>query len=38
MTLFPMIQPEAEAATSEQDSIPMYREVAWDYVNDIPIY
>lgn len=38
MTLFPMIQPEAEADTSVQDDFPMYREVAWDYENNKPIY
>lgn len=38
MTLFPMIQPEAEADTSVQDDFPMYREIAWDYENNKPIY
>ena len=38
MTLFPMIQPEAEAAASESEDFPMYREVAWDYKKNIPIY
>lgn len=38
MTLFPMIQPEAATDTSADDDFPMYREAAWDYEKNIPIY
>jgi hypothetical protein len=35
MSLFPIIQPE----TVETDTdLPMYKEVAWDYKNNIPIF
>lgn len=34
MTLFPMIQPEIE----EQRSLPLYREVAWNYRENCPIF
>ncbi len=35
MSLFPMIQPEAAGTDTE---LPMYREIAWDYENNKPIY
>ena len=35
MTIFPIIQPKVEAETKE---LPIYRETAWDYENDRPIY
>jgi len=35
MSLFPMIQPETAGIDTE---LPMYREVAWDYENNRPIY
>lgn len=38
MNLFPMIQPEAESVESVDDDFPMYREVAWDYEKNAPIY
>ena len=35
MNLFPMIQPELELKDA---SLPMYKEVAWDFEHNIPIY
>lgn len=35
MSLFPIIQPEAVETDTE---LPMYKEVAWDYENNIPIF
>lgn len=35
-SIFPMIQPEADAAASTQ--LPLCREVAWDYDAGIPIF
>lgn len=35
MSLFPMIQPETVESETE---LPLYREVAWDYENNRPIY
>lgn len=35
MSLFPIIQPEAVATKTE---LPMYREIAWDFENNRPIY
>ncbi len=35
MNLLPMIQPEIADVDTEP---PMYREVAWDYANDVPVY
>jgi len=35
MSLFPIIQPETAEIDTE---LPMYREVAWDYENNRPIY
>jgi hypothetical protein len=34
-SLFPIIQPEAIETDTE---LPMYKEVAWDYKNNIPVY
>ncbi len=35
MNLFPMIQPELELKDA---SLPMYKEIAWDFEHNIPIY
>lgn len=35
MTIFPIIQPTIEAAIK---TLPIYRETAWDYVTDRPVY
>lgn len=35
MTIFPIIQPAVEAVT---ETLPIYRETAWDYVTDRPVY
>ena len=35
MTIFPIIQPAIEAVA---ETLPIYRETAWDYENDRPIY
>lgn len=37
MSLFPMIQPTADKA-GEAQSLPLAREVAWDYENDVPVF
>ena len=37
MSIFPMIQPVAEPAGGTQ-ALPLCREVAWDFVNDIPVF
>lgn len=37
MSIFPMIQPAA-GETGEAQTLPLAREVAWDYENNIPIY
>lgn len=37
MSIFPMIQPP-EDASGEAQALPLAREVAWDFVNDRPIY
>jgi len=34
MTLFPSIQPRL----AEQSSLPLYREVKWDFENDVPVF
>ena len=35
MTLFPSIQPQAAEVDT---TLPLYREVKWDYENDIPVF
>lgn len=35
MSLFPMIQPQTVVVDTE---LPLYKEVAWDYEKNIPIY
>ncbi len=35
MSLFPLIQPQVEA---QADTRPIYREVAWDYKNNMPVW
>lgn len=35
MTLFPIIQPAAAAVETE---LPIYREVKWDYENNVPVF
>lgn len=37
MSVFPMIQPTADES-GETRTLPMAREVAWDYENDVPIF
>ena len=37
MSIFPMIQPTVDE-TGVAQSLPLAKEVAWDYVNDVPIY
>lgn len=37
MSIFPMIQPPENAA-HEAQTLPLAREVAWDYANDRPVY
>lgn len=37
MSIFPMIQPPENAGGAAQ-ALPLAREVAWDYENDIPLY
>ena len=37
MSIFPMIQPAAETASGTQ-TLPLCREVAWDFVNNIPVF
>lgn len=37
MSIFPMIQPAAEPAGGAQ-ALPLCREVAWDFVNDVPVF
>ena len=37
MSIFPMIQPPENTAGVTQ-TLPLAREVAWDYKNDVPIY
>ena len=37
MSIFPMIQPAASGADPPQ-TLPLAREVAWDYENDVPIF
>lgn len=36
MSIFPMIQPTAEE--SGQSALPLCKEVAWDYINNVPIW
>ena len=36
--LFPMIQPEAEAEESTDESYPAYYDVKWDYEKDAPVF
>lgn len=35
MSLFPIIDPQ-ERTSSEKQSLPLFREVAWDFENDVP--
>lgn len=35
MNLFPIIQPQA---SEEETELALYKEVKWDFVNDIPVY
>lgn len=35
MSLFPIIQPQVE---TQADALPLYREVAWDYKTNMPIW
>lgn len=35
MSLFPIIDPQ-EQTDSEKQSLPLFREVAWDFENDVP--
>ena len=35
MNLFPIIQPQA---SEEETELPLYKEVKWDFENDIPVY
>lgn len=37
MSIFPMIQPSARSESSSEE-LPLYREVAWDYERNIPIF
>ena len=37
MSIFPMIQPIVDE-TNEVQTLPLAREVAWDYENDVPVY
>ncbi|MFU0833871.1 MAG: DUF2634 domain-containing protein [Oscillospiraceae bacterium] len=38
VTLFPLIQPEVTGETEDSSDYPMYREVKWDFQNNVPIY
>lgn len=38
VTLFPLIQPEVTGETEDFSDYPMYREVKWDFQNNVPIY
>lgn len=38
VTLFPLIQPEVTGETEETSDYPMYREVKWDFQNNVPVY
>lgn len=38
VTLFPMIQPEVTGETEDSSDYPMYREVKWDFQNNVPVY
>lgn len=35
MNLFPIIQPQT---SEEETELPLYKEVKWDFENDIPVY
>lgn len=37
MSIFPMIDPAPEQA-GESQALPLCKEVAWDYVHDVPIF
>ena len=37
MSIFPMIQPAADAP-GETQALPLARETAWDYENDVPVF
>ena len=37
MSIFPMIDPQA-VETGGNKVLPLYRETAWDYENDVPIF
>lgn len=37
MSIFPMIQPTADE-TGDSQALPLAREVAWDYENDVPVF
>lgn len=37
MSIFPMIDP-GTAEINEGQALPLCREVAWDYVHDVPIF
>lgn len=36
MSIFPVIDPQTDQTGGE--ALPLYREVAWDFVNDVPIF
>lgn len=38
VTLFPLIQPEVTGETEDSSDYPMYREVKWDFQNNVPVY
>ena len=38
MTLFPLIDAPAETAGSSTAVLPLYREVAWDFEQDVPVW